>query len=712
MANGHIVPNRKPLSVAFPKSLVDAAQIGSIWEAKGNVTDSSFKNHHGRDIEIEQLRVTEARFVKPNTALLATWLRKNIDGVGTAISQQLACIEDLEKHIKDGDPDGLLGVNEAILNQLQQKFPADEYADAINWLSQRKIDVKVANSIVEVWREKTISILEDNPFRLMHFGVSFTNCANVAQAFGFTADHPKFKAAKAEYLVRDYCQKNSSTFMPKKDFERTCEAQRIDARDYLTCAAEQELLCYLEAVDGLQLEGHFLMEATVGMRLRKALLRRDGDGMMPDWETGLSSTDIEHHLNEFEKTQPFSLTDEQRDAVRLACTSKVISLSGGAGTGKTTVLNAVESVLEAVSSSTPILQCALSGRAAQRMSEATGREASTFAKFCTDMRKLPLGNRPQQAMIVIDEASMVDLYSMSRLLEYLPMPTRFIFVGDIDQLPPVGGGLVYHQLMASEDFPRVTLTAVKRQGETSGIHRFATAVRNQEPDLSVPPYEQPEGPDCSLLNTTDPAVIEKVFEDLGGSKRGIILCATKSMVKNFNMHLQKRAGLNREFIYSDYGDGIVPAMNTSGQKFFLGDPILITKNDYAFEVRNGDLGFIEQVNHRQKMNDEESSMGILNIEGKQLHITSQLTEKMELGYAITIHKSQGSQWENVLLVVDDSARRMLDKTLLYTGVTRAEKRLVICTENADLLEAAVARGSLALKRSANLGHHLSESVIA
>ena len=707
MPNGHIVPNGKPLSVAFPSELVGAAQIGSIWDAAGDVNNNSFVNKSGREIHTQHMAVKSARYVKPNTALLATWLRKNINGVGNAISQQLACIENLEKHIRDGDPHGLLGVNEIILGELQRKFPTDEYADAIDWLSQRKLDVKIANSIVEVWRDKTISILENNPFRLMHFGVSFTKCASVAQAFGYDANHPKFKAAKAEYIVREYCQSESSTFMPKKQFDDKCAAQRIDGKDYLKCAAQQELICSLDEVDGLQLEGHFLLEATLGMKLRNAFLRADGDGELTDWETTVTKSEIEHHLNEFEKSQAFSLTDEQRNAVRLACTFKVISLSGGAGTGKTTVLNAVESVLDAVSLNTPIIQVALSGRAAQRMSEATGgREASTIAKFCADMKKLPAEKRPPHAVCVIDEASMVDLYSMGRLMEYLPLATRFIFTGDIDQLPPVGGGLVYHDLMKS-DFPKINLTAVKRQGEQSGIHKFATAVRNQETDLALPSYDADDKTDCSILNTTNPVVIEKVFDSLGGSKRGIILCATKSLVKTFNSNMQRSAGLGRQFLYRDYGDGVVPVMNTAGQKFYLGDPILITKNDYAIGVRNGDLGYIEEINETQDLTDEDSSMGVLNIDGRRLNITSELADKMELGYAITIHKAQGSQWQNVMLVVDGSARKMLDKTLLYTGVTRAEKTLVLCVENTDLIEAAVSRGSLALKRDANLLQHLS-----
>ena len=247
-----------------------------------------------------------------------------------------------------------------------------------------------------------------------------------------------------------------------------------------------------------------------------------------------------------------------------ACKWKVISLSGGAGTGKTTVLNAVLSVLEAVSLDTPIYQVALSGRASQRMSEATGRPASTIAKFCIDMKNEADDKRPDHCVCVIDEASMVDLFSMHNLLQYLPQATRFIFVGDVDQLPPVGGGLVFHNLMKS-DFPSVTLTAVKRQGEQSGIHRFATTVRNEvDYDVDVDNYAVRKESDCSLLNSINPAEITALFTELGGSKNGVVLTATQkgaAGVLNLNK-VMKEAGYDRPRITIDAGDGVYDFINT------------------------------------------------------------------------------------------------------------------------------------------------------
>lgn len=140
----------------------------------------------------------------------------------------------------------------------------------------------------------------------------------------------------------------------------------------------------------------------------------------------------------------------------------------------------------------------------------------------------------------------------------------------------------------------------------------------------------------------------------------------------------------------------------------MNDPILITKNDYNIGIRNGDLGVIETIFEDQDLEVDNQIFGVLDIDGRKVDLTFDVLDKMELGYAITIHKSQGSQWRNVILVLDEQAKRMLDKTLIYTGATRAEKNLIICCENHDLIQNAVAKGSVSMRRNTNLLSHLNE----
>ena len=697
---------RKSLCVAFGQGVADAVDVGQIWEVDGKIEQRKFQAN-GFTVKEDQLTAETAEFIKPNTALMETWLRKNIDGVGQVKARKLARMPMLEEVIEIGDPDNLLGLPEVSREQLLSKFPREGYAEAIKWLSSRKLPVKLANSISSVWREKTIELLEDNPFRLMQFNVSFKQCCKVAEEFGYDVNHPKYKAALVVNIIEEYIKQTSSTFIPKRIFENRCIKRRIDYDEALKFAAQQELVCYLKDVDGYQLEGQYLLEAMTGQRLRDAFFRKDGElSELAAWEATISDHEITHYLHQFEATLAYSLTDEQRSAVAKACKWKVISLSGGAGTGKTTVLNAVLSVLEAVSLHTPVYQVALSGRASQRMSEATGRPASTIAKFCIDMKNTAGDKRPDHCIVVIDEASMVDLFSMHNLLQYLPLATRFIFVGDVDQLPPVGGGLIFHSLMKS-DFPSVTLTAVKRQGEQSGIHQFATAVRNENEGIRIDQFSDES--DCRLFGSIAPEQIQELFGGLNHKQTNIILTATQNGaagVKNLNTVMQKAKGFDRQSVFIDTGDGVYDYVSASGSKLYLNDPILITKNDYNIGIRNGDLGIIETIFEDQDLEAENQVFGVLNIDGREIDLTHDVLDKMELGYAITIHKSQGSQWRNVILVLDEQAHRMLDKTLLYTGATRAEKNLIICCENEELIHNSVAKGSIALKRKTNLLHHL------
>lgn len=712
-SDGSIVHSINSLCVVFPKAFRDAVNVGSIWEVNGNLTESTF-TANGYTVTEDCLDAETVRFVKPNTHLLETWLRKNVDGIGEVKAGRLARHPHLIEIITQKQANTLLdlGVPERSIGPLMLNFPSQDYMDAINWLATHELPVRLASSLAAAWCGKTIQLLEENPFRLMRFNLSFRRCCGVAEKFGFDASHPKYKAALAVDFVSQYCRKTSSTLMPRSAFEEKCRARRVDLKEIMGHAMDQELIGYIRDEDGFQLEGEFLLEALTGKRLREAALRSPGsESDIAGWECALTTEEVTQLLHEFEETISFDLTEEQRGAVALACRENVIALSGGAGTGKTTLLRAILTVLEKASLGVDICQVALSGRAAQKMAEATGRPASTIAKFCIDMSKKSPDKRPDHCVAVIDEASMVDLHSMHRLLRFLPKATRFIFVGDVDQLPPIGGGLVFHNLMKS-GFPAIELTAVKRQGEKSGIHRLATAIRHQHSSIKLPEYQEGGRIDCSVVHSIDPVQISNLFDTHGGLDRCIVLTSMRkgdAGVENLNKVMQRKLGYDRPVIRVVTDHGNIDFVNFQGHKFYLNDPIMITKNDYNIGVRNGDLGTIAVIFDAMT---EDGSLGLVNINNRMVDLTSPLIEKMDLGYATTIHKAQGSQWESVILVLDRKSQRMLDKTLLYTGATRAQKKLIICCEDMDLIHRAVDRGSIALQRKTNLLQHLNADLCA
>ena len=690
-ADGSVIHVANSLSVSLPEACKDAAKVGSLWEVDGPTAQTTF-TAGGYTIIEDHLEAHTARFVKPNTRLLETWLQRNVKGIGEVKAGRLARNPRLIEIIEERDISSLLeaGVPSRSIGPLLLEFPSDAYMAAINWLADHHLPVKLAETLSAVWREKTIAMLKENPFRLLNFDVPFELCCKIAKGLGFASDHPKYQAALAADLISQYCRATSSTLMLRPAFEKKCREMGVDFNVVLRHAMEQELIGYIRGEDGFQLEGEFLLEALTGQRLRDAILRPPGAGSSAaDWECNLTVEAVTERLREFEQTIQFRLTDEQRRAVLLASSMNVFALSGGAGTGKTTILQAIVTVLERVSFGVDIFQVALSGRAAQRMVEATGRPASTIAKFCADMARKKQDQRPDHCIVVIDEASMVDLYSMHALLLHLPAATRFIFVGDVDQLPPVGGGLLFHNIMKST-FPAVELTAV----------------RHQHGCIALPDYQEGVEIDCAVLRRVDPDEIGQLFQVHGGAERCAILTsmqAGEAGVGNLNMGMQRRLGFNRPVVRLVHEDGVYDYVNFTGSKFYLNDPILITKNDYDIGVRNGDLGTIVEIFDEQT---EDGHLGCVKIGGRMFDLNADLLDKMSLGYAMTIHKAQGSQWENVILVLNRRATHMLDKTLLYTGATRAQKKLIVCSEDMGLVQQAVDRGSIALQRKTNLLQHL------
>ena len=468
-------------------------------------------------------------------------------------------------------------------------------------------------------------------------------------------------------------------------------------------ACEQGLL--VEVSGGYQVYGKALMEAAVAQFIVDAHQRPAVEGcLLAGWECNLSTELVETALTDYENTLDFNLTTDQRDAVVGAVLSPVCGISGGAGTGKTTILKAVLGVYDRVAQAVQCYQVALAGRAAQHMAESTQRPAQTIAKFIGEHLGDNKPNLPEQILLVIDESSMVDLLSMYRLVGILPDAARVIFVGDTSQLPPVGNGLVFHALNDTQ-LPFFNLTQVKRQSEESNIHRFSTSVRNglfELPDCTRNTLK--ESSDCSIETTITIDRLIKLWHESGGIEQSIVLSPIrkgKFGVDNLNAELQASVGNVREAIYfQDSSRGWIPWITSTGSRLLKGDPVLVTANNYDedADLRNGDLGQVVEVFDQP---DEGGALAVIDVNDILINVTFELLEKLHLGYAITIHKSQGSQWPNCFVMLPSEAENMIDQALLYTASTRPSERLVMMGDE-SVIEKAIKVGSRALNRKTYL----------
>ena len=701
--DGSIKKRDKTTVVKFPDHAKDTATAGSLWEVSGKERINHFTINDFPLIEYT-IDAANIKFLRPSGRILSRWISNNIKGIGSVIANRLVRLKKLAHLIETQDTEALLniaGMTENRVKDLLDSWPSEALFNTINWLEEQNLPLGFGEKLVTIFCEEAIDKVKEHPFLLVALGASFEQVSQLALKLGFTLEDEVVVAGIAQYAAINHANKTGSTVITidelNKEYAKLMNSDTPKNVGVIAC--EQGLL--VQVTGGYQVYGKALMETAVAQFIVDAHLRVAGDGcLLAGWEIGLSRGLVQEALTDYESTLEFSLTDDQRDAIIGAVLSPVCGISGGAGTGKTTILKAVLGVYDRVAQGVQCYQVALAGRAAQRMAESTQKPAHTIAKFIGEHLGDDKPKLPEQILLVIDESSMVDLLSMYRLIGLLPDASRVIFVGDTAQLPPVGNGLVFHALTDTQ-IPFFNLTQVKRQSEESDIHRFSTAVRNRL--LQFPQNTKntlKESSDCSLETNPTISRLIALWRESGGIEQSIVLSPVRKGqfgVVNLNTELQASVGNERQAIYfQDSSRGWIPWITSTGSRLLKGDPVLVITNNYDddADLRNGDLGVIVEVFDQP---DEDGVVAVIEVNNILINVTAELLEKLHLGYAITIHKSQGSQWPNCFVMLPNEAEQMIDQTLLYTASTRPSERLVLMG-NERIIEKAIIVGSKALSR--------------
>ncbi|TKB51191.1 AAA family ATPase [Ferrimonas sediminicola] len=709
--DGSVRKRDKTLVVRFPEGAREASAVGSLWQLSGKEYLNSFQVN---DLTITEYTIDayEIKYLRPSGRILARWISSNIRGIGSVIANRLVRLKNLSALVQNRDREALLavsGMSNERVERLFNNWPDDTLHETMEWLEALDLPMSLGAKLVSIFGERAIAEVEAHPFLLMAMGASFEKTMQITTSLGLSLDDECVLAGVAQHVAVSHTSRTKSTVIDQALLVRECSRLlKSDVRATVgEIAVTNRLLVSVSG--GYQVWGTALMETAVAKFLQEAHSRQPGAyALVAAWEKQLTREAVTEALLSYQSTLNFELTFEQSRAIVGAVMSPVACISGGAGTGKTTILNAILGVYETVGSGVPCYQVALSGRAAQRMAESTGRPAQTIAKLISDHLGDEKPSLPPHLLLVIDEASMVDLLSMYRLVGMLPRATRILFVGDTAQLPPVGSGLVFHALFDTP-IPFLNLTQVKRQSDESPIHHFAMSVRNGR--LCLPPKTQTTLADSAACSIDGTPCIDRIIEywsESGGIENCIILSPLRRGefgVENLNRRLQEHCGLGRSAVhYPDPQRGWIPWITAGGTKLFEGDAVLVTENNYSesADVRNGDLGVITEVMSEVGI---DGVLGTMRVNGNDISITSDLLEKLSLGFAITIHKSQGSQWPTCLVTLPQEAANMLDQTVLYTACTRPIDRLVLLG-GINVIAAAMARGSLALSRQTFLRERL------
>jgi exodeoxyribonuclease V alpha subunit len=523
--------------------------------------------------------------------------------------------------------------------------------------------------IFKLYGAAAIQVMSENPYRLARDirGVGFKTADAIAMRLGIEKTAMIRVRAGISYALSTGMDEGHCG-LPRDELEKLAETLLEVPGALVRAALHLELTDGTVVADGVGdtacvfLAGLHRAERAIAERLASIAAAR-----LP-WPPIAA----DKALPWVEKLTGLTLADSQKDAVRLALAAKVLVITGGPGVGKTTIVNAILRILRA--KGTNILLCAPTGRAAKRMSEATGMEARTIHRLLeVDPRTGDFRRREDNPiacdLLVVDETSMVDVLLMNSLLKAVPNRAALLVVGDVDQLPSVGPGQVLADMIDSGAVPVVRLTQVFRQAAASRIIVNAHLINAGEiPDLRKPESES----DFYFAPADDPeAAVPRIIELVQNriphrfgfnALRDIqVLCPMNRGgvgTRSLNIALQKALNPLTD-----------RKVERFGWTFAAGDKVMQIENDYDKEVYNGDIGFVEDV-------DPEGGELTAIFDSRAVTYTFGELDTLALAYAATIHKSQGCEYPVVVIPVMTQHYAMLQRNLLYTGVTRG-KRLVV-----------------------------------
>jgi exodeoxyribonuclease V alpha subunit len=541
--------------------------------------------------------------------------------------------------------------------------------DIMLFLHGHGVGTARAVRIYKTYGAAAVQVMSQDPYRLARDirGIGFRTADAIAMRLGIDKAAMVRLRAGISYALTEAMDEGHCG-LPTDDLVRLAEKLLDVAPDQIRTALELELgdgAVIADTVEGdvcVFLTGLYAAERAIAERLLQ--LARG----TPPWR----AIDASRALPAIEQKTGLVLAPSQRSAVALALASKVLVITGGPGVGKTTIVNAILRILAA--DRARLLLCAPTGRAAKRMNEATGFEATTIHRLLqvdprTGAFRHGAGNPLSCDLIVVDETSMVDVPLMNALTRAIPDGAALLLVGDVDQLPSVGPGQVLADIIASGAIPVVCLTEVFRQAAASQI--IANAHRINQG--SIPDLRRPEGDsDFYFVSADDPpTAVLRILElvktriprrfGLDPIRAIQVLCPmNRGGVGARSLNIELQAALNPA------GES---RLERSGWTFAPGDKVMQIENDYDKEVYNGDIGYVARI-------DPDEGELTVSFDGRAVVYGFGELDALVPAYAITIHKSQGSEYPAVVIPVLTQHYAMLQRNLLYTGITRG-KRLVV-----------------------------------
>lgn len=669
----------EPLTVT---GRVASVQPGEGIEARGEWVNNA---QYGRQFKAAEIRTTEPDSIKGIERYLGSGL---IEGIGPAYAKRLvqkfgAEVFDVIDHAS-ARLEEVEGIGTKRRREIKAAWEKQKRVREIMvFLHGHGLGTGRAVRIYQAYGDDAVRLIEENPYRLAEdiYGIGFKTSDAMAQSMGIAPDAEARVRAGILHLLK-----------AAADDGHCCLPERVVSD---------------KAVGLLALDTGRVSEVLAGMLARQELVPDVLDGervvfspALHHAETGVAARlrglaacppefpdiDIERAVAWAEQRSGITFAAGQRAAIAAALRNRVLVITGGPGVGKTTIVNAILQILAA--KDVRIVLAAPTGRAAKRMTETTGHEALTMHRLLEYQPSQGFGRKRGSPLkgdyFVLDETSMVDVRLMFHYLDALPPAAHLLLVGDVDQLPSVGPGNVLSDSIASGRVPVVRLTEIFRQARASRIITAAHAVNEGR----LPPLDNATGPggDFFFAECGDPEQVLKT----------IVRLARDRIPQKFSLDpvhdVQVLCPMNRSRLGTVSVNAILQAalnppsalkyeVERFGQKFRVGDKVIQMRNNYDKEVFNGDIGRITGI-------ETEPVRVVIGFDdGRRATYEPGELDEVSLAYAITIHKSQGSEFPAVILPVSTQHYVMLQRNLLYTGLTRGRKLVVLVGEKRALAHA-------------------------
>lgn len=702
----------------------DSAYTGDTIVVTGNMVDLQEDNSYVFKGEIvqngkrgEQLKVSFYELDKlEGENLISYFANDQFKGIGPKKAMKIIEIygdDPIDKILED--PSKLATIS-GLTQRVREAFVQTLKGDYQNQQTIAKIvsyglTLPMATKLIKKYEDETLDVINENPYLMTRSvkGFSFASADLLAKAIGIKGDSPFRVEAAFRQVLASYSGETGDTYMlAEKLIPETYQLlvqSRPEEKQLITNELLKSLLdefiedrkfyCDFNNADNnknkIFLYSSYLNELKI---VENVIRIMDSEGYISP------SADIDSIVDEVEEEVGFSYDAIQRKAIKEAVTSKFFVLTGGPGTGKTTVINGILKTYEKIrrvklrNEKDIVKLLAPTGKAARRMGEATGLSASTIHSALGLTKDDEDSSLEQDYLecdfVIIDEFSMVDAWLGKQLFTNLSSRTQVLIVGDKDQLPSVGAGRVLGDFLEIDEVPSIRLQTTFRQGNDSSIISLATALNDgrlpNDFKLKKNDYSYIEGDAKKIA-----AVIPQIFQvamDKGFSSSDIQILAPmyrgEEGIDNLNQimqnYLNPRKSHTLEFRYLE------------NSCFRIGDKVLHLVNDINKGVSNGDVGYIRDLIPAKDSESKQDEI-VIDFGGVDVSYARSDWDRITLAYAISIHKSQGSEFPVVIMPITNQAYKMLQRNLVYTGVTRAKQKLILLGSENAYLKAVRTEGS-------------------